>query len=79
MTISTHASRRERCARMREASAAIGHQLHADYFPVLAEPLPNELEELVAQLVALERGTRGLTERTVELWQSAVSHLGPRS
>ncbi len=64
---------------MREASAAIGRQLHADYFPVLAEPLPSELKDLVAQLVALERGKRGSTERTVGLWQSAVSHPGPRS
>jgi len=78
MSISMHASRRERRARMREAEAAIGRQLHADYFPVLAEPLPDELKELVAQLVAIDRATRVSTERAVELRQSTVLHPGPR-
>ncbi len=79
MSISIHASRRERRARMREAAAAIGRQLHADYFPVLAEPLPDEFKELVAQLVAIDRAARVSSERTVELRQPAVSHPGPRS
>jgi len=64
---------------MREAAAAIGRQLHADYFPVLAEPLPDEFKELVAQLVAIDRAARVSSERTVELRQPAVSHPGPRS
>ena len=33
---------------------AIGRQLDADYLPTLAKPLPRELEDLLAQLVAHE-------------------------
>lgn len=60
MTTSMHAS-----------LIAIGRQLQADYLPSLAEPLPGELEELVAQLVALESGKRSSAE--VEVSQSAIA------
>ena len=59
-------------ASMRASLTAIGRQLQADYLPTLSKPLPGELEELVAQLVALESGKRGSAERPVEVLQSAV-------
>jgi hypothetical protein len=55
---------------------AIGRRLHADYLPTLAQPLPSELKDLVAQLVALEFGKRGSTQRPVEVLQSAIAPLG---
>jgi hypothetical protein len=41
---------------------AIGRQLQDDYSPSVRNPLPSELKDLVAQLVALEAGKRGSTE-----------------
>jgi hypothetical protein len=64
---------------MRASLTAIGRQLHADYLPSLAEPLPNELEGLVARLVALEIGKRGTTERSVEVLQFAAAQPRPQS
>src|SRR5438105_2433494 len=52
MTVQTHAS-----------LSAIGNQLRADYFPVLSDPLPSELKDLFAQLVALEIDEQGSTKR----------------
>jgi hypothetical protein len=68
MTISMHAS-----------LTAIGRRLHADYLPILAKPLPSELNDLVAQLVALEIGKRGSTERSIEVLQSAIAQPGLQS
>jgi hypothetical protein len=48
-------------ASMRASLTAIGRLLQAEYSPTLARSLPAELEELVAQLVALEAGKRGST------------------
>jgi hypothetical protein len=59
--------------------AAIGRQLDANYSPAVAKPLPSELKHLVAQLVALEAGKRGSTERSVQVWQSAIAQPGPQS
>ena len=39
--------------------AAIGRQLSAAYLPTVREPLPSELKDLVAQLVAFEMRRRG--------------------
>jgi hypothetical protein len=58
---------------------AIGRRLHADYLPTVARPVPSELTHLVAQLVALEAGKRGSTERSVEVLQFAIAQLGPQS
>jgi hypothetical protein len=63
---------------MHASLTAIGRRLHADYLPTLAQPLPGELKDLVAQLVALEFGKRGSTQRSVEVLQSAIAP-GPRS
>jgi hypothetical protein len=61
---------------MHASLTAIGRRLHADYLPTLAQPLPSELKDLVAQLVALEFGKRGSTQRPVEVLQSAIAPLG---
>jgi hypothetical protein len=61
---------------MHATLTAIGCQLHAEYLPTLARPLPRKLKGLIAQLVALEK--RGSTERSVEVLQSAIAHPGPR-
>jgi hypothetical protein len=68
MTISKHTS-----------LTAIGRGLHADYLPTLVKPLPTELKDLVAQLVALEIGKQGSTERSVEVLQCAIEQPGPQS
>ena len=57
MTKSTPVLSRESGACMREARAAIGRLLQAEYVPMLTEPLPRELKHLIAQLVAHD--TRG--------------------
>lgn len=54
---------------MHTSLTAIARQLQADYLPTLDEPLPGELKGLVAQLVALEIGKRGSTERSIEVLQ----------
>ena len=64
---------------MRASLTAIGRQLHADYSPGLAEPLPNELKGLVARLVALEIGKRGATERSIDGLQFAAAQPRPQS
>ena len=58
---------------------ALCRDLHADYWPILTDPLPRELEGLIAQLVAFEAGKRGSTERSVEILQSSIAHAGPQS
>ena len=57
---------------MHASLAAIGRQLHAHYFPILAKPLPSELENLVARLVALESAKRGSSKRSIAVLQSAI-------
>jgi hypothetical protein len=56
---------------MQASLTAIGHHLHADYSATVAKPLPRELRELVAQLVALESGKRRAAERSAQILQSA--------
>ena len=68
MTTSTHASLN-----------AIGRQLHDDFWPAVREPLPSELKDLVAELVALEAGMRGSTKRWSEVLQPAIARQGARS
>jgi hypothetical protein len=64
---------------MHASLTAIGRRLHADYLPTAARPVSSELTHLVAQLVALEAGKRGSTERSVEVLQSAIARPGPQS
>jgi hypothetical protein len=42
--------------------AAIGRQLQVEYSPTAGESLPREIEELLAQLVALEADRRESAE-----------------
>ena len=65
MTVSTHDSFRASGAHTPAVRTAIGHQLRADYLPILAEPLPAELKSLIAQFAA--------TERSAEVSQSAIA------
>jgi|EndMetStandDraft_2_1072991.scaffolds.fasta_scaffold145450_3 hypothetical protein len=41
----------------------IGRQLQADYSPILAAPLPREIEGLLARLAAREAGTQRPVEQ----------------
>ena len=50
---------------MQASLSAIGRQLRAEYFPAVGRPLPPELEDLLAQLVALE-APHGSTEPSVD-------------
>jgi hypothetical protein len=63
---------------MREVCTAIGAQLHADYWPTSLEPLPRELNDLVAQLVAFEILKRGSGAPTGEAMQSVMAQLAPQ-
>jgi hypothetical protein len=58
MQTSTHALSRESDALMREGCVAIGRQLHAAYEPIVAQPLPRGLGDLLAHLVAREESAR---------------------
>jgi hypothetical protein len=53
---------------------AIGRQLSNAYLPTIQEPLPSELKDLVAQLVALEMRAR--EDRAPELRLLCVSNRG---
>jgi hypothetical protein len=58
---------------MHPAFTAICRELDADYLPNLAKPLPRELEDLLAQLVAYEIRKRGSTEHSVEELQPLIA------
>jgi hypothetical protein len=75
MPISIHASCRDSDARMHELCSAIGNRLHADYMPTLAEPLPRELKDLIAQLVAFEIRNQGSSARPIEVLRSVIADV----
>ena len=52
---------------------AIARQLQDDYLPTARKPLPSELKDLLAQLVALDAGRRRSTGRLVETLQPTVA------
>jgi hypothetical protein len=56
---------------------AIGRQLSVAYLPTILEPLPKELNDLVAQLVAFETRKRESSARPSETVQFAVAQLAP--
>jgi hypothetical protein len=62
--------------RMDDTLAAIGRELSVAYLPTVREPLPRELADLVAQLVAFERRERGLSARPAAL-QCAMAQPVP--
>jgi hypothetical protein len=55
---------------MQASLTAIGRQLHDDYQPTLAKPLPTELKDLVARLIALEINKRGTSRRAIAVLQA---------
>jgi hypothetical protein len=57
--------------------SAIGRQLSDTYLPTVREPLPRELKDLVAQLVAFEMRKRGSSARPAEALQCAMAQLTP--
>jgi hypothetical protein len=57
---------------------AIGQRLRAEYFPAVGRPLPPELEDLLAQLVARE-AAHGSIERSAEVLQPALAQLRGQS
>jgi hypothetical protein len=61
--------------------SAIGRQLSVAYLPTVREPLPTELKDLVAQLVAFEMRKRGSSARPAETLQFVMAQLAadPRS
>jgi hypothetical protein len=78
MTGSTKDSVLDRGARQRGARSVAGSRLHDLYEATLAEPLPADLRDLVAQLVVLEAGTKKSNERPVGVWQLAPPLPGRR-
>jgi hypothetical protein len=57
--------------------SAIGRQLSVAYLPTVQEPLPSELKDLVAQLVAFEMRKRGPSARPAEALQFVMAQLAP--
>jgi len=59
---------------------AIGRQPSVAYLPTVHEPLPSELKDLVAQLVASEMRRRGSSARLTEalqlVWRQPVARHG---
>ena len=63
---------------MRASLTAIGRQLQDDYLLPSSMPLPRELEELVAQLVALDTRKQRWTERSAKVLQFPIACPAPR-
>jgi hypothetical protein len=57
---------------MQASLRAIGQRLRAEYFPSAGPSLPPELEDLLAQLVALEAA-----QGSAEVLQPARAHGSP--
>jgi hypothetical protein len=59
---------------------AIGLQVSVAYLPTVREPLPSELKDVVARLVAFEMRPRGSSARFAEalqpVWTQAVGRHG---
>jgi hypothetical protein len=62
---------------MDDTLTAIGRQLSITYLPTVLEPLPRELNDLVAQLVAFEMRKRELSARRSETVQFVMAQLAP--
>ena len=78
MTGSTRNSVLDRGARQRGARVVAGSRLHQHYAAMSAEPLPADLRDLIAQLVALQAGTKKSSERSVGALQLALPTPGQR-
>ena len=64
---------------MQASLSAIGQRLRAEYFPAVGRPLPPELEDLLAQIVAREAAAHGSIERSAEVLQPALAQLRGQS
>ena len=62
---------------MQASLTAIGRELHAGV-PTLATPLPADLKDLVARLVALEINKRGTSKRAIAVVQSVSAPPAPK-
>ena len=60
-----------------DSPSAIGPQSPLDVLPSLAEPLPRELNNLIAQLVAFETRKRGSNARPLDVLQSVMAQMAP--
>ena len=64
----------------KDTLTAIGRQLSVAYLPTVREPLPSELNDLVAQLVAFEMRRRGSSAGVAEtleiVWTQPVARHG---
>jgi hypothetical protein len=79
MTGSTTNSVLDRGTRRRGARAVAGSRLHNHYAALLAEPLPADFRDLVAQLVALGVGRGKSNERLSQVLPLAPPLPGQRS
>jgi hypothetical protein len=52
---------------------AIDRDLHADHLPTSTEHVPSELQDLIAQLVALEAARRESNASSVEVLQASLA------
>jgi hypothetical protein len=57
--------------------SAIDRQLSVAYLPTVREPLPRELTDLVAQLVAFEMRKRGSSTRPAEALHFVMQQMAP--
>jgi len=64
-------------APMDDTLTAIGRQLSIAYLPTVQEPLPRELKDLLAQLVAFELRKRESSARPSETLQFVMAQLAP--
>ena len=64
---------------MQASLTAIGRQLNEDYQPTLAKPLPTELKDLVARLIALEINKRGTSRRAIAVLQARGAQPEPKA
>ena len=64
---------------MQASLTAIGRQLSEDYQPTLAKPLPTELKDLVARLVALEINKRGSSRRAIAVLKARAAQPEPKA
>jgi len=60
-----------------DSPSAIGPQSPLDVLPSLAEPLPRELNNLIAQLVAFETRKRGSNARPLDVLKSVMAQMAP--
>jgi hypothetical protein len=53
--------------------------LHDDYQPTVEKPLPTELKDLVARLIALEINKRGTSRRAIAVLQARAAQPEPKA